>query len=237
MNFSTMCRSLMIAIPESLPCAYLIAERFYGPLTTYATRYMILVIAVDRYMRIKHLQDYQVNFTRFRYRVMLGVYVLSVLYTALSYGISNAYNQSKWILRITTPVNVIGLILFITFYLKSVIMLKQHMRSNRSLSNTNHDILKITKFYFILYSISSVSILITAYISSIVNSQNEKLLREDNVVIFLMLNNLNATLTGIATSLATLKINRTIKAKLSTWIERISQSLLGQIQPDENPKP
>ena len=225
MNVSSLCRSLLIAFPEKLPCAYLIAERMFSPFTSYATRYMTCVLAVDRYMRIKYLQDYQVKFSTFWYRMVLGIYITSVLFISLCYLLPNMFNQPEWIPRLTAPLNVIGLIIFLTFYTKSYIILKQHMESSRNLSTTNQDLVKITRFYLIFYIISNLLVLGTSFASSQINSQNGKLMKQDTAVLFLLANNLNNILTGIVTSLSTLIINRATKAKLSTYINSVRRHL------------
>ena len=224
-NVSSLCKSLLLAFPEQLPCTYLIAERFFTPFTSYATRSMMFVIAFDRYMRIKHLQDYQIKFTTFWYRVMLGIYIASVFCVGLNYMLSNVFNQPEWIPRLNTPLNVIGLIIILIFYTKSYIILKQHVQSSRNLSTTNQDLVKITKFYLVFYLISNLLIFGTSYVSGRVIPQNEKLTKEDTAVIFFLANNLNNTLTGITTSLVTMKINRATKAKLSTYINNIRSHL------------
>lgn len=209
----------MIAFPENLPCAYLIADAMFSLFSSYGTRY------VDRYMRIKHLQEYHVKFSTFWYRVTLGSYLTSVFWVSLCHFLSNMFNQLQWIPRQITPLNVIGLIIFLTLYTKSYIKLKQHVEASRNLSTTNQDLTKITKFYLIFYLISNLLIMCISFASSLTKSQNEKPMKQDTSLAFLLASRLNIIITGIVTSLATLIINRAIKSKLSTYINGVRRHL------------
>ncbi|XP_066912032.1 uncharacterized protein [Clytia hemisphaerica] len=233
MNISSFCKlPQLVTIPENLPCAYLIAELILTSFSGYGTRYMTCVIAVDRYMRIKYLQNYQVIFSTFWYRVTLGSYLMSVFCICSFHLLSNLSNQPQWIPRVITPLNFIALIIFLTLYIKSYIKLKQHMEESRNLSTTNQDLVKITKFYLIFYLISNLLIMCTSFATSLTKSQNEKRLKQDTTLAFLLANRLNNILTGIVTSLSTLIINRATRAKLSTYTNNIRRRFqLNQVLP------
>ena len=196
------------------------SRALFTPFTMYGTRYTICVIAIDRYMRIKHLQEYQAKFTVFWYRVMLASYALAVLFPSLTIVLSQVFEEPGWIPKLTVPINVIAFVLFVTLYTKSVIKLKQHTRSNQNLSNTETDIVKITKFYFILYLTSNL--LLVAYnITSLMTKMNDEHYRKTKKLVFHVLNNLNPTLVGIINSFAIMKINRPIKQKLLSFTNRV----------------
>lgn len=221
MNVSSLCKTILIAFPDALPCTYLTAERMFSPFTTYATRYITCLIAVDRYMRVKHLQDYHIKFTSFWYRVMLGSYLTSVFSASACHLLSDMYNQPQWIPRLVTPLNIVVLIIFLVLYTKSYIKLRQHVKQSRNISTTNRDLAEITKFYLVFYLISHFLVICTSFVFSAIKSRNEKLMKQDMTILFLLAITLNNMSTGIVTSISTLIINRATKAKLLTYINTI----------------
>ena len=217
-NLTTFYKLPIIAISERLPCQYLIAERFISPFTIYGTRYIICVIAIDRFMRIKFHQDYQQKFTTFWYNFTLSVYLAFVLYQSAVAFFFFINNDSKSIPKYSVPLNIIVFSLFIGLYIKSFIILKQHTTFSRNVRSTNADIIKITKFYFILYVVST-GILFAVNISHWVYKPTfQQSFNSPSKVIDYAILDLNPTLVGIINAIANMKINRKMNEKIKSLI-------------------
>lgn len=212
---STFYKYPMIILPAKVSCYYLISERFFSPFTTFGSRYIICVIAFDRFMRIKHLQEYETKFPKSWYRFLLFIFYISVLYQTCVPSILNIFyvgNRSTFPLAL--PVNIIVFLLSTLLYTKSFYILNGYKKSNKSVSRTNSDITKITKFYFVLYMISSTCLLSVSIYNWFGKTRFGNQFDTTNEIIILVILNVIQNLTGIINAVVILVINRPIKRKL-----------------------
>ena len=212
----------MLINPAEVSCHYLISERFFSPFTTFGSRYIICVIAFDRFMRIKYLQDYEIKFAKSWYRLVLFTFYLSVLYQTFVPSVLHIFYGIKSTVRFGLPVNIIVFLLAAGLYIESFCLLNQYKKSQQSISNTNSDIAKITKFYFLLYLISSTCLLCLSISNWFGKTRFGGQWDTTNKLIVLATLNIIPNLTGIINAVVILAINRAIKKRLlSTWLLKL----------------
>ena len=120
----------------------------------YSSSFMVFITGLDRYIHIKYLTDYDIIFTRNRFKVVGLVYLTSVLYQATATTVALMSKGPKTAGEYTVILNVLVFLGIIFFYSRSIFMLKKHMKATRRISSMKRNITKIAALYFYFYIIN-----------------------------------------------------------------------------------
>ena len=154
--------------PIELPCSYIIALRLVSTATSQATSQFLGLISIDRFMRVRYLQNYSTVYNAFRYKLSICVFIVIVtIQSSIAFVIPVFYGKKHSLYLL--PLNIITFSAMIVIYIKTLSILNNHKRLHRQISNENQSITRITKFYFYLYLSSQVFLLLAYQIVSKLN--------------------------------------------------------------------
>ena len=184
---------------------------------------MVVVVAIDRLMHVRYLQNYSRVFTSLRFKLTIGVFMILALYQSCATTYSNIAEGPRKGGKYTIQLNVIFFFAIIFFYTSSLVILKKHSQSSvvTNLSNSTRNILKITGLYFYFYIINvSVPLLY-----QIVGNWTGLLLKLDEngkSVAGIVIYNMPAFI-GAVNAVAFLRINK----KCRRWVGSFLQNGVG----------
>ena len=101
-----------------------------------------------------YLKDYNVIFTRLRFKLVGVFYPIFVLYQLTTTTITLVCKGPRKAGKYTLQLNVFVLIGIIFFYIRSIIILKKHLKSTQEISSVKRNIVKIAAPYFYFYLIN-----------------------------------------------------------------------------------
>ena len=130
-------------------CMLLTAYYFFRLLSTYMTLYLSALTGLDRYLRIKYLEEYPNVFTKRRFKFVMVLYLLICLAQTIAAGILNTKNHVGYAFKYTVPVNVLVFIAVFIFYFLSILKLKEYQKTGTNISEATKGIVKITKVYIL----------------------------------------------------------------------------------------
>ena len=122
--------------------------------------YLFLLSVVDRYLQIKYLDEYPNVFTKNRFRLTIGLYIIISVAQAIVIGFLSTKNYIAYSFWLVFPVNALVSITVITLYFLSILKLKEYQRTNRNISEAIKGTVRITKVYLYLF-VATVVVLIT----------------------------------------------------------------------------
>ena len=132
-------------------CTVLAAFYFIQIVSFYLTMYLFALTGIDRYLRIKYLEEYSNVFTKERFRFMMVLYLLICLAQSIVTIILNTANYIGYAFTYTFPVNVIVFVLVFISYSLSILKLREYQRTDQNISEHTRGIMKITKVYLYLF--------------------------------------------------------------------------------------
>ena len=164
---------------------------------------MVPITAIDRYIHIKYHNNYSSIFSPFRFKIVHVLYFIFVFY------------QVSISMVITMPLNAIFFIVVVSFYLKSIYLLKLHVNSIE-LSSSKRNIVKIASRYFYFYLLNMIVLLIHPFVTRwIKNSEGEdsSALSFNRVIFFAI-----PTSIAVGNALSFLWINRKCRNLLKSFL-------------------
>ena len=126
----------------------------------YSSSFMVLITGLDRYIHVKYLIDYKVIFTSLRFKMVLVLYFVCVIYQSSITAFMVILKGPKTAGPYTMPLSVLGLIGITYLYSKSIIILKKHSKDSIDISPSKRNIVKIAVFYFYFYLINITILLV-----------------------------------------------------------------------------
>ena len=132
---------------------------FFQILSVYMSMYLFALTGLDRYLRIKYLEEYPNVFTKKRFQLVMAIYVSISLVQAIVSGILNTTNYIGYAFIYTVPVNVLVLITVFILYFLSILKLREYQRKGTNISEAIKSIMKITKVYLYFSTISPPNLL------------------------------------------------------------------------------
>ena len=127
--------------------------------STYLSLYLFQLTVIDRYLRIKYLEEYPNVFTKSRFHSVIGFYLFTSIVHAIVVGVLNTTNYIGYAFKFSFPVNALGFITIFIFYFLSILKLKEYQRMNRNISEATKGIVRITKVHLYLF-VSKIVVLI-----------------------------------------------------------------------------
>ena len=165
-------------------------------------------IVIDRYIRIKHLNNYDQVLTRTRFQILfIGYLIFTVITTVLiqSFNYFLGYGSAKIFF---IPIMTLGGIFITTLYILSVLKLSRHAREKQNISNSTKMITRATKIYFFLTVFGmTYTILVNQVLGKfILNNYRELFAATLKIVAFNL-----STILGVLNALVLIKLNRKMK--------------------------
>ena len=136
----------------------------------YSSSFMVPITGLDRYIHIKYLKDYKMIFTSLRFKVVLVLYFICIIYQS---SITSFILVSKGPMTAgpyTMPLSAFGLVGIIYFYTKSIIILKKHTVNTVSISSSKKSIVKIAVLYFYFYLVNIIILLVYQVLANWTNA-------------------------------------------------------------------
>lgn len=137
---------------EQLSCTGLRWSYFFTLISFYATNYLFALTGLDRFLRLKYLDEYDAKFTPLRFRITLYWYfaLIIILPTVTTY--LNTQYYIGYASRYVLPFNIILVITTVIFYALSIFLLRRLRKfDNEVISDATQNILNVTKIYFYLF--------------------------------------------------------------------------------------
>ena len=149
-----------IVQPFNTSCNYLCAMHFVLYFGIYNSTFMVAVVALDRFLHIFYLQNYNSVFTVPRFRFAITITLLMSVYQSCATVVSIISNRPGGSGKYTFHLNVLCFVSVIFFYTASLVKLKTHSQVSLNISNTQRSILRITAMYFYFYLVNLASLLL-----------------------------------------------------------------------------
>ena len=141
--------TIYIIINKFIDCQVKILMNAFCHIFIYGSSYMFSVIALDWFLRIVFLQDYQTKFNKRRYIITIVGYAILVFIQSLLTWIAPTFLGPKSISKVTVPLNSIVFISAIILYVLSIWKLRGIAQNSISVENSS--LIKMASFYLITY--------------------------------------------------------------------------------------
>ena len=136
---------------KRLSCAGIGWMYFFTLVSIYSTNYLFALTGLDRFLRIKYLDEYNTKFTPLRFRITIYWYfaLVIILPTVSAYLNSKHYigYASKYVLTF----NILLVLTTVIFYALSIFKLRRLRKFNQVISDATQNILNVTKVYLYLF--------------------------------------------------------------------------------------
>ena len=133
-------------------CLLLATYYFFILLSGYMTFFLFALTGLDRYLRIKYLEEYSNVFTKKRFDFVMVLYVIVSLTQTIVTGVLNTQNYVGYAFKYTVPVNILVFITVFIFYFLSISKLREYQNAGTNISEATKSIMKITKVYLYLFA-------------------------------------------------------------------------------------
>ena len=164
---SYVCIPIAVAFKTTLSCALKLLMVFASYFWIYITAYLFTFVALDRYLRVTLLQDYQNYLTESKFKGGILVLVLLAIYQALSLCLGPFIIGKENTAFSTVLINAIMFVATILFYLLSIKRL-HHIASNNTISNESRKITTIASAYLVIYFICYLPVILYQSMSKMI---------------------------------------------------------------------
>jgi len=156
-----------ILIPEKLQCSHRRLLLFLPHLFINFTMYVTLFIGLDRFFHIIFLERYRTIITKFRFNIMLSVYVLiSVVQVSIITFGPVLFGKAGGA-RYSSPISSIFIVGTLIIYVLSIIKLRTHNNTSRRMVKTRN-LAKLASVFLTVLTLSYLPIIgFTVFINSI----------------------------------------------------------------------
>ena len=205
----------IILDPQETECMLHYSQRALILWTIYSSVFMVPITAIDRYIHIKYHNNYSSIFSPFRFKIVHVLYFIFVFYQVSISMVITVWKGLYKDLIYTMPLNAIVFIVVVSFYLKSIYLLKLHVNSIE-LSSSKRNIVKIASRYFYFYLLNMIVLLIHPFITRwIKNSEgaDSSALSFNRVIFFVI-----PTSIAVGNALSFLWINRKCRHLLKSFL-------------------
>eukprot|EP00111_Clytia_hemisphaerica_P011360 TCONS_00033264-protein len=136
---------------KKLSCAGLTWSYFFMLVSFYSTDYLFALTGLDRFLRIKYLENYGTKFTPLRFRITFCWYCFFVIGIPFVTTYFNAQHSIGYASKYVLPVNGFATVLTIVLYGLSIYQLRRLRKLNQVISDAIENILKVTIVYLYLF--------------------------------------------------------------------------------------
>ena len=199
--------------PNQAGCEVYYVLSFLLHWAIYSSSFMVLITGLDRYIHIKYLKDYKIIFTPLRFKVVLVLYFICIIYQSSITAFMLISKGPVTAGPYTMPLNVFGLIGIIYFYSKSIFILKKHSADTITTLSTKKSIVKIAVLYFYFYLFNIAILLVYQALANWTGALNNVDLSTQSVLGTVY--SIFPTLTAIVNAFAFLLIN----TKSRNWLK------------------
>lgn len=147
-------RGVIALYVNTVSCTVLKWGYYLLLLSIYASGYLFSLVGLDRYLKIKYLEEYEMKFTNKKLIICLIWYILLVVAQATVGAVFNWDNYIGYAGKYTTPLNLIEVFVSIFLFVLSTVKLSKYKRSNPSISVTLKSHIKYTSIYMVLFFIT-----------------------------------------------------------------------------------
>ena len=147
-------RGVVALYVNTVSCTVLKWGYYLLLLSVYASGYLFSLVGLDRYLKIKYLEEYEVKFTNKKFIICLVWYIVLVVAQATVGAVCNWDNYIGYAGKYTTPLNLIEVFVSIFLFVVSTVKLFKYKRSNPSISVTLKSHIKYTNIYMVLFFIT-----------------------------------------------------------------------------------
>ena len=182
----------IILDPYQTECVYHYILRSMLHWTLFSSSFMIPVTAIDRYIHIKHHNNYATVFSPLRFKIALVLYFICSIIQSIVATVVVSLKGFYADLKYTMPLNFIFFVAIVFLHLRSIHLLKKYSMAS-SISSSKRNIVKIASMYFYFYLCSVLIILIHPFVTSWLRN-------------------------SIDTDLSVLSVNRTIYFSVTTFM-------------------
>ena len=154
----------IILDPHETECMFYYSLRALILWSIYSSVFMVAITAFDRYIHIKYNNNYSSIFSPFRFKIVHVVYFICAFYQVSISMVITVWKGLYKDLIYTMPSNAIVFIVVVSFYLKSIYLLKKHVNSFE-LSSSKKNIVKIASLYFYFYLLNMIVLLIHPFLT------------------------------------------------------------------------
>ena len=208
---------LMTYTNQTINCIVLFVFMLVKICFVLATSYIMVVIALDRFLHIVFRQNYATRFSRRRFNLVLFLYLIAVGLQAslFALGLKGKHGDSS---LYTLPLNTLLFMMLITLY----VLLLVRLRSEASLAQGNTRSLTKPSFIYL-------TVYLLIYFPALANTFIFNLTRKTNIGLSLSLFSVHLTvdLTGIASSVGFIVIDRRFREWIKTYFVRNSVAQIG----------
>lgn len=143
----------IMVLPRQTSCINYHVFNFISQFGIYSSTSMIAVVALDRFLHIFCMQNYNSVYTATRFKLSLAIALLLNLYQASAIVINCIINGPAVAGKYTISVSVLCFIFIISLYMGSLVRPKWHnMQVVRNITKTQRSILRIACYVFLLLS-------------------------------------------------------------------------------------
>ena len=158
-SLTTLFRIKGLLHPYQSSCLYYHILNFAFFIGVYNSFFIIVVVALDRFLHITYLQNYSSVFTATRFKLSIAATLLLALYQGSATVISLMINGPDAGAKYTFHLNVVIAASIIFFYTASLVLLRRRNRFIANVSFTQRRILRITSTYFYFYLVNMLALL------------------------------------------------------------------------------
>ena len=151
---------------KRLSCKLRIMIFVLSSFSFYFSAYLICIIGVDRYLRIRTLDRYQETLSRKKFTMIFLVLLIIIIIQSLFAWIGSTFYGPGYAATFTIPINLVMALTIIISYTLSIIKLKSYMRNQQVLSVDLQDLINMAAMYILVFGACySIGIIYQAFIT------------------------------------------------------------------------
>ena len=201
---------------EELSCPLLLIIHSFVNFSISLTFMMIIGVAIDRMLKVRHLNDYASVFTPFRFKVVLFCLSTVAVIQSILIFVGIYFFGYGYATIFSAPIHIISAVIMIICYLLSIKKLKEMNTITRRVSSSDRSIVKIATLHLTIFVACIMPTLIWQVVSNIFLS---KILSKviDVLILFVLyvLYSLHSTLNAFMF----LKVNRDARRVIITFLQ------------------
>ena len=207
---------LQILYPSTIPCQLVISINFMKLFSLYSSGYFLALLGLDRYLRVRYLNNYENVFTLTRFHVAVFIYVLiAITLPALTTAI-NYHHGIFYAKKFTIPINITTFLVTMILYILSVNKLRCHIKGQKHISPTTSGIAKIIKIHLtIVATTQGFQVIFLQTFKDVFLSADE-----NQIKIFVIICSYNLpSIVGIINAIIIIRVNDKIRTFLLRFVK------------------
>ena len=217
---------------QNYSCTYELVTQFFNSTFSHSSAYFVVLIAYDRYLRIKYLQRYAEIMTKRKVDILILIMCILAFIQGGTITLESLYPHLQLLIRLRLPIDALAALLTIWFYLKTIFMMKLHKR--RSLNKEIFQQVDTT-----VTKLSSVYLLfvILFYIPCIVAGVLKKIFKTEFAEFCYVLTLIMVYNNSFATGFMFLKLNRQANQLIRTMFKTKQKNVSKKMTTDNSVLP